>query len=96
MDATSPYLNKPLRTLAEVYEARLQRLETKRAAQRNLPPSGPITARVEAATGIVSGEYDARYPIFRDHFCSRCGSGLKRACVQGNPNSCSWPHARND
>jgi hypothetical protein len=33
--------------------------------------------------------------IFQYHNCARCRSG-ERACVQGNPNRCSWPHARND
>lgn len=56
----------------------------------------PTIATVPDQPGIVAGDYDPRFPIFRDHFCSRCGSGLKRACVEGNPNACSWPHARND
>lgn len=35
------------------------------------------------------------HAIFRDHNCARCGHG-ERACVQGDPNRCIWPMARND
>lgn len=35
------------------------------------------------------------HPRFRDHNCARCHNG-SRACVEGNPSRCSWPHARND
>lgn len=37
----------------------------------------------------------SRFGIFRDHNCAMCGSGA-RPCVQGNPNRCEFPHARND
>jgi hypothetical protein len=40
-------------------------------------------------------EMVGRAAIFRDHNCSRCRSG-ERPCVNGNPNQCGWPHARND
>ena len=33
--------------------------------------------------------------IFRDHNCYRCKDG-ERPCVQGSPNRCEFPHARND
>lgn len=35
------------------------------------------------------------HPKFRDHNCARCGDGA-RACKQGNPSQCEYPHARND
>ncbi len=35
------------------------------------------------------------HPKFSGHNCSKCLSGQK-ACVQGDPGRCSWPHARND
>ena len=34
-------------------------------------------------------------PIFRDHNCWACRNGEK-PCREGNYNSCSYPHARND
>ena len=37
----------------------------------------------------------SRPGIFRTHNCSRCQSGAK-PCVQGHPNRCEFPHARND
>lgn len=37
----------------------------------------------------------SRPGIFRDHNCSYCQSG-KSPCIQGNPNQCEYPHARND
>lgn len=40
-------------------------------------------------------ELRGRDPIFRHHNCSRCRSGEK-ACVEGDPGRCDWPHARND
>jgi hypothetical protein len=36
-----------------------------------------------------------RHPMFRDHNCWKCKDG-ERACVNGSPNSCEYPHARND
>lgn len=36
-----------------------------------------------------------REGIFRNHNCSRCQNGAK-PCVQGHPNRCEFPHARND
>ena len=33
--------------------------------------------------------------IFRDHSCWKCQDGQK-LCVNGNPDQCDYPHARND
>jgi hypothetical protein len=33
--------------------------------------------------------------IFRAHSCWKCQDGAK-PCVQGSPNRCEYPHARND
>jgi len=38
---------------------------------------------------------DPRQPIFRYHNCWKCREG-ERPCAEGNYNSCSYPHARND
>jgi hypothetical protein len=35
------------------------------------------------------------HPKFEYHNCARCRDG-ERACVRGNPATCTWPHARND
>ena len=37
----------------------------------------------------------SKHGIFVYHSCSRCGDGA-RQCVNGNPNQCEYPHARND
>jgi len=37
----------------------------------------------------------SRIGIFVYHNCSRCADGAL-PCVQGNPNRCDIPHARND
>ncbi len=37
----------------------------------------------------------SRSGIFVHHNCYRCGSG-EMPCVNGNPNQCEYPHARND
>jgi len=37
----------------------------------------------------------SREGLFQTHNCPRCQSG-KFACVEGNPLSCGWLHARND
>ena len=50
----------------------------------------PETNPYKAPAGYV-----LRPAIMRDHNCPRCRSG-ERACVQGDPSRCSWPHARND
>jgi len=50
------------------------------------PPPGPYK---------VPAGYVHRDAIFRNHNCSRCRSG-ERACVEGEPSRCGWPHARND
>ena len=48
-----------------------------------------------------NGALDPRDPdpsregIFRDHNCWRCGHGA-RPCVNGSPNRCDQPQARND
>ncbi len=36
-----------------------------------------------------------RHGIFVHHNCWRCHDG-ERPCVQGHPNQCEYPHARND
>jgi len=33
--------------------------------------------------------------IFRDHRCWKCNDG-ERPCVNGHPNRCEYPRARND
>ena len=43
----------------------------------------------------VPAGYVHRDSKFRNHNCSRCRSG-ERACVNGDPRRCDWPHARND
>ena len=37
----------------------------------------------------------SRKGIFIHHNCYRCNDGTL-PCVRGNPNSCEFPHARND
>lgn len=51
--------------------------------------------------GIDARAPDPRDPdptregIFRYHNCWKCQSG-KKACVNGSPSRCDYPHARND
>lgn len=62
---------------------------------------GYVLAATAAAILAQQSTVDPRDPdpsregIFRDHNCSRCQSGAK-PCVNGNPNRCEYPHARND
>ena len=37
----------------------------------------------------------SREGIFQTHNCWKCKDGAK-SCVQGAPNRCEYPHARND
>lgn len=53
------------------------------------------TWEADMAAGPVPAGYVYRDTIFRNHNCSRCGSG-ERACVHGQAAGCSWLHARND
>lgn len=41
------------------------------------------------------GADPSRPGIFRDHNCWKCQDG-KKPCVNGSPNRCDYPHARND
>lgn len=64
----------------------------------------PLNAGAGHAPGSATSDgsgTDGREPdysrsgIFRDHNCYRCQDGRK-PCVNGKPNLCEYPHARND
>lgn len=38
---------------------------------------------------------EGKQGIFRDHSCWKCQDG-KKPCVNGSPNRCDYPRARND
>lgn len=54
-----------------------------------------------ARAGMNEPKLDPRDPdpsregIFRYHNCWKCQDG-KKACVNGAPSRCEYPHARND
>ncbi len=74
------------------------------------PTFQPILAKVSPKVDPREPDH-SRQGIFRDHNCWRCGCAVVRvcacrycwrchdgakACAQGGPHRCEYPHARND
>ena len=50
---------------------------------------------LDARAPRTEAEMFGRHSLFRLHNCSRCVSG-RTLCLQGDPNRCEFPVARND
>ena len=57
-----------------------------------MPVEVPIRDSLDKALTLAAAE---KVGIFRDHHCWACKDG-ERPCVNGSPNRCEYPHARNE